>query len=74
MNLYELTRVDLSEGDYDVCNGGIVAAENEQKARVLMSTIAWYEGGELWLDGRRSTCDILSADTERVIITNCNAG
>lgn len=74
IRLYDLTRVDNSGGAYDVCNGGIVAAKSEERARELMSEAAWDEGAELWLDPLRSTCVILSADVERVIMTDCNPG
>ena len=74
MEVYDLTKLCNAAGNYDVCNGGIVAAENEARARQLMSECAWDEGKELWLDPTKSTCNIVITDTERVIITDCNPG
>ena len=74
LKLYDLTRVDRSAGEYDVCNGGIVAAENEAHARLVFSLAAWYEGAYLWRDPKRSTCVLLVPDTARVIMTDCNPG
>jgi len=74
LKLYDLTRIDLSGGAYDVCDGAIVSAYTEESARELMAKAAWYEGAELWLDPKRSLCVALSADVERIVMTDCNPG
>ena len=76
IKLYDLTLTDKKALNfvYDICRGGIVAATCEVNARKLMSETAWAEGADCWVDPDRSTCNLLSSDTERVIITDCNPG
>jgi len=76
VKLYDLTLIDkVALGMcYDICRGGIVAAKSEANARKIISKAAWYEGAECWLDSNKSTCNLLSSETERLIITDCNPG
>ena len=78
IKLYQLTLTDEDSLAvvYDICNGGIVAAETEEDARRVMSGVAWYEGRHAWLKSDRSDCVELKVEdmTEGVISANHNPG
>jgi len=68
MELYILRKLDDSEGDYDVLDGGVVSARSEDIARQLISKAAGDEGRGLWFDPLRSSCNLLSADVEELVM------
>jgi hypothetical protein len=74
LKIYDLKRTDMSAGQYDVCNGGIVIAESIAKAREMMSECAWDEGADLWLDPHKSSCKFMDTSKAHVVITDCNPG
>jgi hypothetical protein len=55
---YLLKRVD-EHVDYDEAAGFVVLAHDADEARSLASEQAWDEGADTWLNGDRTTCEVL---------------
>ena len=76
MRLYLLRR-DRRYGDpvYDCVNGLVVRAESEEMARALAAEKSADEGGHVWLDMTKSSCDQLPENgVPGVILVDFNAG
>jgi hypothetical protein len=60
---------------YDVCEGFVVRAESEGKARQYASEQAGDEGKDAWLDAKFSHCEQLEHfGSEGVILRDFRAG
>lgn len=63
---------------YDVCDGFVVAARSERIARGLCVMQAGDEGGNFWLDEKKSTCVVIgvapNTTKEDIILRSFNAG
>ncbi len=71
---YLLKRVDAYVG-YDEAAGFVVLAHDAGEARSLASEQAWDEGADAWLDGDRTTCEVLEpAGGARVVLRDQRAG
>lgn len=75
MKLYLIKRTE--EIWYDQNIAMVVAAENEEAARMLCTTVLGDEDKESWLDSKRSDAVLLAYDsqtTEGIVLTDFNAG
>ena len=76
MNLWILRLIEQTEKEdewtpwYDKTFGHVVRAENEHSARNLASKNHGEEGGQPWLDQKKSTCEELSqyGEPEHIIV------
>jgi hypothetical protein len=60
---------------YDVCNGFVIRAETEERARTIASQNCGDEGPVAWLESAVSSCaEIQKGECEGVVLMDFNAG
>ncbi len=78
MNVYLLRAQKGHEdecGSYDECNGFVIRAESEQRARDMAAGAAWDEGKDFWIDPARSYCLPLPVDgAEEIVMSDTHPG
>lgn len=66
MNLYLL--VANEHQGYDTCDGFVIRASSEEKARAIAAVYCGCEGGSFWMDESQSTCTKLSSRGDRGVV------
>jgi hypothetical protein len=68
MKLWLLRPVKTWNPWYDKCFGMVIRTADEADARLLASGEAGDEGGDVWLDHAKTTCEELTLDGEREVV------
>ena len=72
VTLWKLTRI--GKQDWDVADGFVVRAPDENHARLLASKRSGDEGEQTWLRPEKSTCEQVTEDgPDEIILRDFNA-
>lgn len=78
MKLWLLQRTEAGPAvpTYECSDGSVIAAETEERARQIAGAIAGEEGEGAWLDGTRSSCNMIVPDAcdEGIILQDFQHG
>ncbi len=71
MTVYLLTRINFIE--YDEYDAKVIVSTSELKAREIANEHTGDEG-QIWNDEDKVKCELISLDTEGVVLESFNAG
>ena len=61
-------------GKYDAYCGHVICARSHREARKMASEVAGGEGSKVWMDPKKSTCELLKEKKIEIGLSDFNAG
>ena len=62
MKIFLLERIEYCREEE--MSSAVIKAESDLQAREIAANHSWYEGKEVWLDARRSSCEEIVLENE----------